>query len=190
MKNKKLIAGLAALGLLAVSAAAYFGMNSGHQGGLLEEDAFRALADIQNEKVTYLDSEAVALSNASDMDTGLRAEALEAYKKVNEERSQAGLKSLKWDQNLETVSNVRAKEASQKFSHTRPNGSQWCTVNSKIQAGENLAFGYDSADEANTAWMNSPTHKDNILYPDFKKMAIGIYQTDDGTNYWAQEYGY
>ena len=190
MKNKKLIAGLAAIGLLAVSAAAYFGMNSGPQGGLLEEDAFRALADIQNEKVTYLDSEAVALSNASDMDTGLRAQALEAYNKVNEERASAGLKSLKWDQNLETVSNVRAKEASQKFSHTRPNGSQWCTVNSKIQAGENLAFGYDNADEANTAWMNSPTHKENILYPEFKKLAIGIYQDDDGTNYWAQEYGY
>ena len=190
MKNKKLIAGLAAIGLLAVSAAAYFGMNSGTQGGLLEEDAFRALADIQNEKVTYLDSEAVALSNASDMDTGLRAQALEAYNQVNEQRASAGLKNLKWDQNLETVSNVRAKEASQKFSHTRPNGSQWCTVNSKIQGGENLAFGYDDADQATDAWMNSPTHRENILYPDFNKIAIGIYQNDEGTNYWAQEYGY
>ena len=188
--NKKLIAGLSAAGLLIVSAAAYFGINSGNSVGLLEEDAFRAVADIQNEKVTYLDSEAVALSNASDMDTGLRAIALEAYNQVNDERAAAGLDSLKWDQNLETVCSVRAKECSVSFSHTRPNGKQWFTVNSKIQGGENLAFGFDTAEDAVAAWMDSPTHRDNILYDEFDKVAIGIYQDDDGTCYWAQEYGY
>lgn len=138
----------------------------------------------------YFDTEAIALSNVSDSDTGLRAKALEAFNQVNEQRSEAGLNSLKWDQNLETVSSVRAKECAVKFSHTRPNGTQWYTVNSKIQGGENLAFGYDTADETVSAWMDSPTHRDNVLYDEFKKVAIAIYQDDDGTCYWAQEYGY
>ncbi len=188
--NKKLIAGLVAGGLLIVSAGAYFGANSGNKVGLLEEDAFRAVADIQNEKVSWFDSESVALANVSDSDTGLRAEALEAFNQVNEQRSEAGLDSLKWDQNLETVSSVRAKECAVKFSHTRPNGTQWYTVNSKIQGGENLAFGFDTAGDAVDAWMASPTHRDNILYDEFDKVAISIYQDDDGTCYWAQEYGY
>lgn len=188
--NKKLIAGLAAGGLLVASAAAYFGIAGGNETGLYDEFAKRSLAEIQNEEVTYLDSEAVALSNASDVDTGLRAEALEAYNQVNEERAAAGLDSLKWDQNLETVCSVRAKECSEKFSHTRPNGKAWYTVNSKIQGGENLAFGFDNATDAVDAWMNSPTHRDNILYDEFAKVAIGIYEDDGGTCYWAQEYGY
>ncbi len=188
--NKKLTAGIVAAGLLAVSVAAYFGINGGNKVGLLEENAFRSVSDIANEKVTYLDSEAVALASISDSDTGLRAEALEAFNEVNEERAAAGLKALKWDQNLETVSAVRAQECSISFSHTRPNGSKWCTVNSKIQGGENLAFGFDSASDAVDAWMNSPTHRDNILYDEFTKVAIAIYQDDDNTCYWAQEYGY
>ena len=138
----------------------------------------------------FFDSEAVALSESSEDDAGLRAVALEANNLVNEERASAGLDELVWDQNLETVSHVRAKECSEKFSHTRPSGKQWYTVNSKIQGGENLAFGFDSAEEAVDAWMNSPTHRDNILYDEFEKVAISIYQDDDGTYYWAQEYGY
>ncbi len=190
MKNKKVIAGLVALGLIAVSSAAYFGLKGGNSVGLLEEDAFRAVADIQSEKVSYFDSEAVALSSMSDTDTGLRAVAYEAYQQVNDERGTAGLDELKWDKNLETVSSVRAKECSQKFSHTRPDGRQWYTVNSKIQGGENLAFGFDTANDAVDAWMNSPTHRDNILYDEFAKVAISIYEDDNGTCYWAQEYGY
>ena len=140
--------------------------------------------------IIYLDSEAIALSNASGMDTGLRAVALEAFNQVNEIRAENGIKKLKWNQNLETVSDVRARECNEKFSHTRPDGSQWYTVNSKIQGGENLAFGYDTAQDTVDAWMNSPTHRDNILYSEFKKCAISIYQDDDGICYWAQEYGY
>ena len=190
MKNRKLIAGLAAVGVLAVGIAAFFGLKGSKEVGLLEEDAFRAVADIQNEKFSYFDSEAVALSDSSESDAGLRAVAMEASNLVNDERAAAGLSALKWDQNLETVSHVRAQECSVKFSHTRPSGKAWYTVNSKIQGGENLAFGFDTAQDAVDAWMNSPTHRDNILYDEFERVAISIYQTDDGTCYWAQEYGY
>lgn len=156
-------------------------------GGNIDDGAVRYKS---NGDMYYFDPEAVALSSASDLDTGLRAEAIEANSLINEIRAEAGLNDLEWDQNLETVSHVRAKESSEKFSHTRPDGKQWYTVNSKIQGGENLAFGFNDAEDAVDAWMESPTHKDNILYDEFTKSAIAIYQDDDGTCYWTQQFGY
>lgn len=187
MKNRiTMIVGIAVAGAMLVTAV----LSGGSKGGLLEDEAFRSMSDVNNADVFYFDSEAVALSDMSNSDTGLRAEALEAYNQVNEKRAQAGLKSLRWDQNLETSSNVRAEECSINFSHTRPSGKAWYTVDSKNQGGENLAFGFDNADDAVEAWMNSPTHRENIEYPDFTRVAISIYRTDDGTCYWAQEFGY
>lgn len=157
-------------------------------GKVDDTGALRSSADINTEQYHYLDNEAIALSD-SMTDTGLRAVAYEAFNEVNDIRAEAGVDELKWDKNLETVADVRAKECSEKFSHTRPNGSQWYTVNSKIQGGENLAFGFDNAEDCVEAWMDSPTHRDNILYDEFEKVAISIYE-EDGTYYWSQEYGY
>lgn len=189
--KKKALAGLIALGVLVASVSTVVIYNNNiNNSGVLEETAIRTAAEIEADDVIYLDDEAIALSDASDTNTALRAEALKAYNYVNEERNAAGLSSLKWDSNLESTSSVRSQECSVSFSHTRPNGSAWYTVNSNIQGGENLAFGFNDAASATQAWMNSPTHRDNILYADFSKVAISVYETDDGTCYWAQEFGY
>jgi uncharacterized protein YkwD len=156
--------------------------------GIDSNSAIRSFAEISSEQYHYFDNEAIALAESAN-DTGLRAKALEAYNEINKEREKEGLNDLSWDINLETVADVRAKECSQKFSHTRPNGTQWYTVNSKIQGGENLAFGFDNAEDCIEAWMNSPTHRDNILYDEFEKVAISIYE-EDGVYYWANQYGY
>ena len=188
--KKKLIAGICAGGLLIVAVAAYFGINVGNKSGLLEESAFRAKAAIDADTVFYLDDEAIALSDASGYNTELRAQALEAANLINGIRLASGSEPLVWDENLESVSAVRSKECSSVFSHQRPSGQAWNTVNSRIQGGENLAFGFDTAQDAVDAWMASPTHADNITYPEFTRAAISIYQTDDGTCYWAHEFGY
>ena len=155
--------------------------------GIDNSKAFRT-SEVLNTEPISLDNEAIALSE-SISDVGLRAVALEANNLINDIRAENGLDSLEWDNNLETVANVRANEISENFSHTRPNGKQWYTVNSKIQGGENLAFGFDNADDAVDAWMDSPTHRDNILYGDFKKGAISIYE-EDGVCYWSQQFSY
>lgn len=188
--KKKVIAGIAALGVLVASVSTIIVYNSKSASGILEENALRTVAEIQSDDVVFLDDEAIALSDASDTNTALRAEALKAYNLVNEQREAAGLSSLSWDSNLESTSSVRSQECSISFSHTRPNGKAWYTVNSNIQGGENLAFGFSDAGSATEAWMNSPTHRDNILYPEFETIAISVYETDDGTCYWAQEFGY
>lgn len=162
-------------------------LNFNNHGIGNETKAFRTQIDLIKEPYSF-DSEAIALSDSTN-DTQLRLVAIETSNLVNEIRQENDLDELTWDANLETVANVRANEISEVFSHTRPDGRDWCTVNSKIQGGENLAFGYDTAEEVVDAWMDSPMHKENILYEDFETIAISIYE-DNGTYYFAQEYGY
>lgn len=143
-----------------------------------------------DDPIILMDDEAIALADASNGNISLRAEAIKAYNLVNDKRISEGLKPFIWSSNLESVAFVRAEEASVSFSHTRPNGKAWYSVNSQIMAGENLAFGFDDAGAALKAWMNSPTHKENILWPEFSEIAIAVYVTDDGVWYWSQEFNY
>lgn len=153
-------------------------------------DSLRTADEIANQETIYLDDEALAAAESSDDSSELRSDAIEAYNIVNEQRDAAGLNELDWNSSLEAAASVRAVESSQSFSHTRPNGQAWYTVNSNVQGGENLAWGQTSATQVVNEWMASPTHKDNILYPEFTSAAISLYETDDGTNYWALEFGY
>lgn len=155
--------------------------------GISEDSAFRSSVDISN---IYIDDNTIALSDNSNIDTTLRTESLKVFNLVNEQREANGLSTLIWDNNLEQTSYVRALECSTSFSHTRPNGKSWYTVNSAIMGGENLAYGFFNANDVINAWMKSPSHKENILYPSFTKMSVSVYVSDDGTYYWAQEFGY
>lgn len=63
------------------------------------------------------------------------------------------------------------------FSHTSPIGLDpwhWFEKNNYTYkyAGENLAINYTSAEEEHQAWMESPTHKKNILSPNFSEIGI------------------
>jgi len=142
----------------------------------------------------YMDDEAIALaqsiaSNGQGGDANMRAAAKAALDGCNSQRAAAGLGGLRWSDALEQAAMVRAQEAVSTWSHTRPNGSDWWTVNSAIMYGENLAKGYSSADAAVAAWMASPTHKENIMFGSFTTCGIAIFEVN-GNWYWAQEFGY
>lgn len=158
--------------------------------GIDKSSAIRNIETIKLEKIHYFDEEAIALADSSNDTASLRSEALRVFNMINEEREKVGLNLLNWDSNLESTSDVRAIECAEKFSHIRPNGDPWYTVNSEIMGGENLAYGYRNAGEVVSGWMNSITHRENILYPTFTKIAISVYVDDDGIYYWAQEFGY
>ena len=149
--------------------------------------------------VVYLDDAAVALVG-SLADVGmseaeiaraaeLRAMAVEAFDLVNAYRAVYGLPALVWDDQLEACAMVRATEIATTFSHTRPNGSDWWTVNSDLMWGENLAKGYKDATKLVTGWMNSPTHAANILDAEYVTCSIAVYEVG-GKLYFAQEFGY
>ncbi len=47
-----------------------------------------------------------------------------------------------------------------------------------IYAGQNLAEGYQTANQINTAWLNSPTHKANLLNKNYNEIGIAIAKGD------------
>lgn len=145
---------------------------------------------IPEDGIVYIEPELVSLAESLSGNADSTAAARSAFDMVNTRRQEAGLSPLTWNSGLEQAAAVRAIEASQLFSHTRPDGSDWWTVNSDLMYGENLAKGYSTADSAVQAWMDSPTHKANILDGEFKSIAITIHINNNGQWFWAQEFGY
>lgn len=137
----------------------------------------------------YIDDNAIALAGKASTSAGA-AMAQTAMVLVNQERAAQGEDALVWSDGLEKDAQVRAQECEQSFSHTRPNGTDWWTVDSNLMYGENLAYNYNDATSVVNAWMASPTHKANIMNGEFATVGIAAYQTADGTWYWAQEFGY
>lgn len=149
--------------------------------------------------IVYIDDEAVALAgsvrteNMTEQEKAradeLRAMAVAAFDLVNAERAEAGLPAYTWDDSLEGCAQVRAIEIEAKFSHTRPDGSDWYTVNSDLMWGENLAKGYKTAESLVKAWMDSPSHAANILDKEFTKCSLAVFELN-GKLYVAQEFSY
>ncbi|MBQ6733426.1 MAG: CAP domain-containing protein [Lachnospiraceae bacterium] len=172
--------------LLAAMMGAVIACSAVQEGSLLEAAAVRGEEGLGE---YYIDPGAIALASRATTTKTMDLALEDAYNLCNDQRAARNLKALRWDNNLADAAKVRAQEIVQKFSHTRPNGTQWWTVNSDVQWGENLAKLYGSAPEVVTAWMNSPTHAANILDSEFKTVGMSIYQTNNKW-YWAQEFGY
>lgn len=113
---------------------------------------------------------------------------LECYNLINNYRQENGLDILTWDNKLYEYANIRAREASQCWSHTRPDGTSWKEMNPVIFQGENLAKGYDTAQDAVSAWIASQGHKENILR-NFTRTAVCFYEAENGW-FWCQTFGY
>ena len=96
---------------------------------------------------------------------------------VNEQRLKVGTSALAYRADLLSAANLRAKEASIVWSHSRPNGSPYYSVDDRIY-GENLAKYYNKPEDVVTAWMNSQSHKRNILDPKYKGACIGVYENN------------
>lgn len=160
------------------------------EDGVITDQAVVRESGIPADGIVYIEPEMVSLADSLSGSADSLAAAKSAFDIVNSKRQEAGLSALTWNSGLEQAASVRAVEASQSFSHTRPDGTDWWTVNSNLMFGENLAKGYSSADSAVTAWLNSPTHKANIMDGGFTSAAITIHVNSDGQWYWAQEFGY
>lgn len=114
----------------------------------------------------------------------------EVYEITNNYRSLVGVSSLTLDSSLVEAASIRAKELSDSFSHTRPNGSSCFTVLSGLgisygTAGENIAAGYSSSQSVMEGWRSSSGHYQNIISSKFKKIGIGV-NIVNNQYYWVQ----
>lgn len=186
MKKFKKVYSIALAAVLSLSLIACGAVNS--DAVVDDQAAVRGLDE--GVGVTYIDDEAIALADKA-VPTQAAEDACQAvFNLMNQQRVAQGLPALTWSNALTSAAKVRASEIVGNFSHTRPGGSPFWTVDSNVQYGENLAKLYQSADSVYTAWMNSPTHAANIMDAGYKTVGIAICQTDNGSWYWAQEFGY
>ncbi|MDE2311921.1 MAG: hypothetical protein KGJ93_02405 [Patescibacteria group bacterium] len=102
---------------------------------------------------------------------------------TNESRSQYHLAALQENASLDKAAQAKADDMLAKgyFAHTTPDGkTPWdfivATGYNYLMAGENLAVNFTEAENVETAWMNSPGHKANILNKNFEQIGIGISQ--------------
>ncbi len=179
MSKAKVTRVVISLALVLVLAGGCIGCGAKETGSTTDQAVRRNLGEPADGTV-YIEPEMVSLANAVSGTDASRAAAKAAFDSVNAQRQNAGLSPLKWDSGIEQAAAVRAVEASQLWSHTRPDGSEFWTVNSNLLYGENLAQGYTTADGVLKGWMDSPTHKDNILFADFASGAIVVLVESDG----------
>lgn len=117
---------------------------------------------------------------------------------TNQQRASHGLPPVSLDPALTQAAQAHSDDMANNnyFSHTGSDGSDpgqriARAGYSPIYAyGENIAAGQPSAEEAMNAWMNSESHRSNILSPYFQHIGVGLAHKEGTTYgyYWTQEF--
>ncbi len=110
----------------------------------------------------------------------LTEEAEEAIRLANQERENHGLDPLPTDSDLMELAEIRAVEIREKYSHTRPDG----TNVGAFRCGENIGR-KTSASAQVESWMNSEGHRANILLDRYYHIGAACYQAENGNYYWV-----
>lgn len=106
---------------------------------------------------------------------------------ANSDRTSQGISTLTVNPQLVAVAQAKANDMATKgyFAHTSPEGLDpwhWFKLEGYAfdYAGENLAVDFADSGDVERAWMNSPTHRQNLLDPHYTEVGIataqGMYQ--------------
>ena len=111
---------------------------------------------------------------------------------VNEARAEEGLPALTLDPDLVEAAEIRARELSEYFSHTRPDGSDSNTIireyTSYFFGTENIAKGTSSAINIQ-AWLSSSGHRKAIMGEKYQYYGAAKFIDSNGTAYAVQIFG-
>jgi hypothetical protein len=115
------------------------------------------------------------ISNLADVQSTYLAQL------TNERRAENSVRELKVNPLLEEAARLKAQDMieNQYFAHVSPEGKQpWHWMNQAgykyKHAGENLAIDFYDTQEVTEAWMNSPTHRRNILNNNYSEIGIAV----------------
>jgi len=108
---------------------------------------------------------------------------------TNKEREKNGLSKITTNELLSKAAYKKGLEIlnSQTFSHTinEKKFSTWIKESGYkyLYSGENLAINFLTSEGAIKAWLDSETHKENILNPNFKEIGVAIVEGEfEGEN--------
>lgn len=100
---------------------------------------------------------------------------------TNAERAKAGLKPLAHNSRLARAAKAKAEDMFTRryFDHISPSGrTPWGFIKEAdynyLKAGENLAIDFTSPRLTVPAWMASPSHRANILKPEYKEIGLAL----------------
>lgn len=119
----------------------------------------------------------------------------EVLRLVNKERAKVGCSPVTADPALAKLAgNFSADMAARGFfDHTDPDGvTPWDRADRagvKGVGAENIARGGADPGAVMNSWMNSDSHRANILNCDFKRLGVGVVMADGGP-WWTQDFGY
>jgi uncharacterized protein YkwD len=105
----------------------------------------------------------------------------EVIRLTNIQRQANGLSAVTENATLDSAALAKGNDMLAKgyWAHFAPDGTSPWSFFLKFgykykYAGENLARDFSDASSAVTAWMNSPSHKENILNPNYREIGIGV----------------
>lgn len=120
-----------------------------------------------------------------------------AFDLINQKRLENGLAELNWSEKIAEIARIHSENMAnfKFFSHRGLDGmmvddradrfglKKWRAI------GENIAYnrGYDNpAEFAVLRWMQSPSHRENLLNAQWKETAVGVAVAADGAVYFTQ----
>jgi uncharacterized protein YkwD len=105
---------------------------------------------------------------------------------TNKQRTQNGKSELQVNDKLTAAAQAKANDMAKRnyWSHVTPEGQQpWTFVQQSgyayQKAGENLAYGFDTSADTVTGWMNSKTHRENLLDNSYSEVGFGYANVAD-----------
>ncbi|MEU9890282.1 CAP domain-containing protein [Sphaerisporangium sp. NPDC051011] len=114
---------------------------------------------------------------------------------TNEERTRKGCAPLRLDPRLARAARAHSRDMARGdyFGHTSPDGtSPWdrmARAGYSNSAAENIARGYETAEETVRSWMANSGHRRNILNCQIKTVGVGV-AYGSGDIWWTQDFGY
>ncbi|WP_280444785.1 CAP domain-containing protein [Nocardia brasiliensis] len=114
---------------------------------------------------------------------------------TNDERAKAGCPALRAESHLTQAAQGHSEDmaAGNFMDHNSSKGDPGARIRAagyKPQTwAENIAAGYQSADDVVDGWMNSPGHRANILNCGLRDIGVGYAKARNGTPYWTQNFG-
>ncbi|MGN0614599.1 MAG: CAP domain-containing protein, partial [Porcipelethomonas sp.] len=153
---------------------------------LAKGKSLSTLADFNGDGVSNIRD---AADIAHELASTSNPTAAEMLRLVNIERQKVGAAPLRLNATMNDMANVRAKELTVNFSHTRPDGRDCFSVFDDFSLGwsyigENIAAGSSTVAGTMNQWINSPGHYGNIISGNFTELGVGCVYVPNS------EYGY
>lgn len=100
---------------------------------------------------------------------------------TNRKRTEYGLPPLVLNPRLSAAAALKAEDmfAKDYWAHNSPDGkTPWVFIKEAgynyLYAGENLARGFNSAEDIVNAWMASPSHRENVLFKNYSDVGFSV----------------